>query len=55
MMNNSKESNSKRAALLADRILQGANMLLDFSKELSDKEWELPVTGDAGFFHLFLE
>lgn len=38
---------SKRAGLLAERIMHGAHALGDFAEELSDAEWKLPVTGDG--------
>jgi len=44
-MNNS--NNTKRASLLADRILQGANMLMEYSEGLTDSEWKTPVVGDG--------
>lgn len=46
-MSNSQNTESKRAAQLADRILQGANMLLDYSNKLTDTQWQTPVIGDG--------
>jgi hypothetical protein len=36
-----------RASLLADRILQGAHALADFTEKLTEKEWQTPVAGDG--------
>ena len=36
-----------RANALADRLILGANKLADFTKGLSDIEWNKPVSGDG--------
>jgi hypothetical protein len=40
-----RSSASRRAALLADRIEQGAASLATFAEGLSDEEWNTPVSG----------
>lgn len=37
-------SANRRAAALADRIEQGADLLAAFAEQLSDAEWAMPVT-----------
>lgn len=37
-------STSRRAAALADRILEGANGLAEFAESLTDAEWATPVS-----------
>jgi len=38
------ESKNKRAAALADRIEEGAELLAAFAETLTDAEWNTPVT-----------
>ena len=38
----------KRAAALADRIVEGAELLATFAEGLSEAEWSLPVTATDG-------
>lgn len=46
-MKNSTKIASKRAALLAHRIAQGAEALMELSTSLSEPEWNTPVLGDG--------
>lgn len=46
-MSNVNVIQSKRAVLLADRILQGASALETYAERLSDSDWQTPVTGDG--------
>lgn len=46
-MNHSNKDLSSRAGKLADRILQGANLLAKFSESLSDDDWNKEVKGDG--------
>ena len=46
-MKNSQTNLSQRANLLADRLIQGADALAVFAKELSDSDWKAPVSGDG--------
>ena len=42
--NESETKNSVRAAALADRIEEGAELLAAFAETLTDEEWKYPVT-----------
>lgn len=46
-MSDSVQNSSKRANSLADRLIQGANLLADFSEQLSKDDWKKPVQGDG--------
>jgi hypothetical protein len=46
-MLNTQTPVSKRANVLADRILQGAAALASYAENLSDSDWQKPVTGDG--------
>ena len=46
-MNHSIKNLNPRADALAERILKGAELLADFSKNLSDDDWNRPVKGDG--------
>ena len=42
-----QKSISKRANILAERIIQGANTLASYAEQLSKEEWQKPVIGDG--------
>lgn len=42
--NESETKTTKRAAALADRIEEGAELLAKFAETLTDEEWKFPVT-----------
>ena len=46
-MSETAKNLSHRANALADRILEGAKLLENFSKNLSESEWNKPVLGDG--------
>lgn len=46
-MSNSGRMSSQRANSLAERLIQGANQLADFSEQLSEDDWKKPVLGDG--------
>ncbi len=46
-MSESDKNSSKRAHSLADRLIQGANQLANFSEQLSEDDWNKPVLGDG--------
>lgn len=46
-MRNSDENINLRAKALANRLMEGAHTLANFTKDLSNKEWETPVIGDG--------
>lgn len=45
LIKNQKAPASRRAALLADRIEQGAAGLVAFAEKISEAEWHVPVSG----------
>lgn len=46
-MNSNSDNKSKRAEMLADRLLEGANSLANYAEGLSIAEWNKPVKGDG--------
>ncbi len=46
-MSESDKNSSQRAHSLADRLIQGANQLANFSEQLSEEDWNKPVLGDG--------